>query len=57
MNRPTVSVVVPVADGGAAFAACLLAADNVLGADHDLWNVNTDRSYYEEQEIGQRRVS
>ncbi len=34
----------------------LLAADNVLGADHDLWNVNTERSYYEEQQI-ERRVS
>jgi protoporphyrinogen oxidase len=34
----------------------LLAAENVLGADHDLWNVNTDRSYYEEQQV-ERRVS
>ena len=34
----------------------LLAAENVLGADHDLWNVNTERSYYEEQQV-ERRVS
>jgi protoporphyrinogen oxidase/GT2 family glycosyltransferase len=27
----------------------LYAARNVLGATHDLWDVNTDRSYYEEQ--------
>ncbi|MEC4803885.1 MAG: NAD(P)/FAD-dependent oxidoreductase [Jaaginema sp. PMC 1079.18] len=26
----------------------LLAARNLLGEEHDLWNVNTDRSYYEE---------
>jgi protoporphyrinogen oxidase len=26
----------------------LLAAKNILGENHDLWNVNTERSYYEE---------
>lgn len=26
----------------------MLAARNILGETHDLWNVNTDRSYYEE---------
>lgn len=26
----------------------LLAARNILGEQHDLWNVNTERSYYEE---------
>lgn len=26
----------------------LLAAKNILGESHDLWNVNTERSYYEE---------
>ena len=26
----------------------LLAARNVLGESHDVWNVNTERSYYEE---------
>lgn len=26
----------------------LLAARNLLGEEHDLWNVNTERSYYEE---------
>jgi protoporphyrinogen oxidase len=31
----------------------ILAARNVLGAHHDLWLVNTERSYYEEQQLGQ----
>lgn len=26
----------------------ILAAKNILGEEHDLWNVNTERSYYEE---------
>ena len=26
----------------------MLAVRNVLGEEHDLWNVNTERSYYEE---------
>ncbi len=26
----------------------MLAAKNVLGEEHDVWNVNTERSYYEE---------
>jgi len=26
----------------------LLAARNIMGEEHDLWNVNTERSYYEE---------
>ena len=30
----------------------LLAARNVLGEDHDLWNVNTEPSYYEEVTVG-----
>src|SRR5262249_49479809 len=34
----------------------LLAGDNVLGGDHDLGKVNTERSYYEEQQV-ERRVS
>jgi hypothetical protein len=25
----------------------LLAAKNILGEDHDLWNVNVERSYHE----------
>jgi protoporphyrinogen oxidase len=29
----------------------LLAAENVDGAGHDLWDLNTDRSYYEEAVI------
>lgn len=26
----------------------MLAAQNILGSTHDLWNVNTERSYHEE---------
>jgi hypothetical protein len=26
----------------------MLAARNLLGEKHDLWDVNTERSYYEE---------
>jgi len=26
----------------------MLAVRNLLGESHDLWHVNTDRSYYEE---------
>ncbi|HVT48560.1 MAG TPA: NAD(P)/FAD-dependent oxidoreductase [Vicinamibacterales bacterium] len=29
----------------------MLAAENVCGAAHDLWQVNTERSYYEEQRV------
>ena len=32
----------------------LLAARNVLGGRHDLWDVNTERSYYEEQQVAER---
>jgi protoporphyrinogen oxidase len=28
--------------------SALLAAENIMGANHDLWNVNTERSYHEE---------
>jgi len=28
----------------------LYAARNVLGSKYDVWNVNTERSYYEEQQ-------
>jgi protoporphyrinogen oxidase len=34
----------------------LLAARNVLGEQHDLWSVNTERSYYEEQQVESRRA-
>ena len=34
----------------------LLAARNVLGEDHDLWDVNTERSYYEEQQVASERA-
>jgi protoporphyrinogen oxidase len=34
----------------------ILAARNVLGERHDLWTVNTDRSYYEEQRVECRKV-
>lgn len=29
----------------------MLAARNLLGDDHDVWNVNTDRSYYEQIQV------
>jgi protoporphyrinogen oxidase len=29
--------------------AGMLAVKNMQGAEHDLWDINTDRSYYEEQ--------
>ena len=34
----------------------LLAARNVLGEGHDLWDVNTERSYYEEQQVARERA-
>lgn len=34
----------------------LLAARNVMGETHDLWEVNTERSYYEEWERAPRRA-
>ncbi len=34
----------------------LLAARNILGEDHDLWDVNTERSYYEEQQVARERA-
>ncbi len=34
----------------------LYAARNLLGAEHDLWNVNTERSYYEEQQLAGRKA-
>lgn len=32
----------------------LYAARNVRGGEHDLWEVNTERSYYEEQQVDRR---
>ena len=29
----------------------MLAVENMLGAHHDLWSVNTDLEYHEEQRI------
>ena len=34
----------------------LYAAQNLMGARHDLWDVNTERSYYEEQQIESRET-
>jgi hypothetical protein len=34
-----------------------LRARNVLGGHHDLWDVNTERSYYEEQQVARERAS
>ncbi|MFL0658912.1 NAD(P)/FAD-dependent oxidoreductase [Cylindrospermopsis raciborskii] len=32
----------------------LLAAKNILGENHDLWDVNTERSYYEDMKSSQK---
>jgi hypothetical protein len=29
----------------------MLAAQNIVGADHDLWAVNVERSYHEEFQV------
>jgi hypothetical protein len=29
----------------------LYAARNLMGANYDIWDVNTERSYYEEQQV------
>ena len=34
----------------------MLAARNVMGDQHDLWEVNTERSYHEEQQVTQERA-
>jgi protoporphyrinogen oxidase len=34
----------------------MLAARNVMGEQHDLWDVNTERSYYEEQQVARARA-
>ena len=31
--------------------SAMLSARNVLGEDHDIWNVNVERSYHEEFEV------
>jgi hypothetical protein len=35
----------------------LLAARNVIGEDHDLWTVNTERSYYESFTVEKKRTA
>ena len=35
----------------------ILAAQNILGADHDVWKVNVERSYHEEMELSAKRRS
>src|SRR5260221_12257553 len=35
----------------------LYAARNLMGASHDIWDVNTERSYYEEQQVERRAAS
>jgi protoporphyrinogen oxidase len=35
----------------------LLAARNVMGEKHDLWDVNTERSYYEEQVVSKKDIA
>jgi protoporphyrinogen oxidase len=34
----------------------MYAAENVLGADHDLWAVNVEQEYHEEKQDGERRA-
>jgi protoporphyrinogen oxidase len=38
------------------YTACL-AVENMLGANHDIWNVNVDRVYHEEVQPRQQRAS
>lgn len=33
----------------------MLAVQNILGADYDLWTVNTERSYYEEFVVREKK--
>jgi len=66
--RLAVSVVVPTHAGGELFGRCLDALArlsppplevivvDVLGEQHDLWDVNTERSYYEEQQVTEERA-
>jgi hypothetical protein len=35
----------------------MMAVDNMLGAAHDIWNVNTDFDYHEEQRVDEERVA
>jgi hypothetical protein len=32
----------------------MLAAKNLLGEEHDIWNVNVDQEYHEEGKAGER---
>ena len=34
----------------------LLAVRNILGGDHDIWNVNVERSYHEEMQLDERTL-
>ena len=34
----------------------LLAARNVMGDEHDLWEVNVERSYHEEQQLPRKQA-
>ncbi len=34
--------------------SAMLAARNVLGEEHDVWNVNVERSYHEEFEVSKK---
>jgi protoporphyrinogen oxidase len=36
--------------------SAMYAARNILGADHDVWNVNIDRSYHEEFEVEAKKA-
>ena len=34
----------------------MLAVKNILGEKHDIWSVNTERSYYEEIRLEEARL-
>jgi hypothetical protein len=31
----------------------MLSVENILGADHDVWNVNVEAAYHEEKKAGE----
>lgn len=35
----------------------MLAVENMLGAEHDVWSVNTDLEYHEEQRVSDAQLS
>jgi len=33
----------------------MLVAENILGGNHDVWNVNVERSYHEEFQVADKK--